>query len=126
MTRPEIYFGEATNDYCFVNTHLKEFDYPAGDQNVYTSYCGRGRHSRLRASGGGCSSRWTSARRTSCFSSDISPESRLMIYRHVLERAERLTPFLRYDHDPYMVVADDGALVLDARRLHHLRTLSLL
>jgi hypothetical protein len=33
-----------------------------------------------------------------------------MIYRRVLERAQRLTPFLHYDHDPYMVIGDDHAL----------------
>ena len=34
-----------------------------------------------------------------------------MIYRNILERASRLTPFLTYDHDPYLVVAADGSLV---------------
>ena len=33
-----------------------------------------------------------------------------MIYRQVLDRARRLTPFIHYDHDPYMVIADNGAL----------------
>jgi hypothetical protein len=33
-----------------------------------------------------------------------------MIYRRVLDRAQRLTPFIHYDHDPYMVIADNGAL----------------
>jgi uncharacterized protein len=109
VTRPEIYYGESTNDYCFVNTHLKEFDYPAGDQNVYTRYAGAG--------GIAVEGFWRRllfalnfSEKNILFSSDISPESRLMIYRRVLERAEHLTPFLRYDHDPYMVVADDGAL----------------
>jgi uncharacterized protein len=114
ITRPEIYYGESTNEYCFVNTHLKEFDYPAGDQNVYTSYAGTG--------GVPVEGFWRRllfalkfGEKNILFSSDISPESRLMIYRRVLERAERLAPFLTYDHDPYMVVAEDGALywVLD-------------
>ena len=42
ITRPEIYYGELANDYVFVKTRAKEFDYPAGDQNVYTSYEGQG------------------------------------------------------------------------------------
>jgi uncharacterized membrane protein (UPF0182 family) len=109
IARPELYYGESANEYCFVNTRLKEFDYPAGDQNVYTSYAG----------GGGIAVEgfWRRllfalrfGEKNILFSSDISPESRLMIYRRVLERAERLTPFLSYDHDPYMVVAEDGAL----------------
>jgi uncharacterized membrane protein (UPF0182 family) len=109
VSRPEIYYGESANEYCFVNTHLKEFDYPSGDQNVYTRYAGAG--------GIAVESFWRRllfalkfGEKNILFSSDISPESRLMIYRRVLERAERLTPFLSYDHDPYMVVADDGTL----------------
>jgi hypothetical protein len=33
-----------------------------------------------------------------------------MIYRRILDRAQRLTPFLSYDSDPYMVIANDGSL----------------
>jgi hypothetical protein len=33
-------------------------------------------------------------------STDIQNDSRLMIYRQILERAARLTPFLRYDPRP--------------------------
>jgi uncharacterized membrane protein (UPF0182 family) len=44
-------------------------------------------------------------------SSDITDESRLMIYRRVLERAQRLAPFLDFDNDPYLVIAEDGSLV---------------
>ncbi|HEV2177013.1 MAG TPA: UPF0182 family protein [Terriglobia bacterium] len=109
ITRPEIYYGELPNDYCFVNTRLKEFDYPSGDQNVYTSYAGAG----------GIPVR-NFARRLLfalkfgepkiLLSTDIRPESRLMIYRSILDRAGRLTPFLTYDHDPYMVIAQDGSL----------------
>ena len=40
IERPEIYFGEVTNNYVIVNTLQKEFDYPMGEQNVYTTYEG--------------------------------------------------------------------------------------
>ena len=33
-----------------------------------------------------------------------------MIYRRILDRAQRLTPFLSYDHDPYLIAANDGSL----------------
>ena len=36
-----IYYGEETNQYLLVNTNTKEFDYPKGDDNVYTSYEGK-------------------------------------------------------------------------------------
>ena len=42
ISRPELYFSELATDYVFVNTRAKEFDYPAGNQNVYTTYEGQG------------------------------------------------------------------------------------
>ncbi len=109
VSRPEIYYGELGNDYCFVKTGAQEFDYPRGDQNVYTNYQGTG--------GIPVNNFWRRllftlafGEKNILFSSDIHAESRLMIYRRVLERAQRLMPFIRFDHDPYMVIADDGAL----------------
>jgi uncharacterized membrane protein (UPF0182 family) len=109
VTRPEIYYGELPNEYCFVKTQAQEFDYPRGDQNVYTTY---------QASGGlPLRGFWRRllftlkfGEKNILFSRDIGPESRLMIYRRALERVTRLTPFLRYDHDPYLVIAGDGSL----------------
>ncbi|RPJ33353.1 MAG: hypothetical protein EHM27_18100, partial [Deltaproteobacteria bacterium] len=42
ITRPEIYFGEISNDYTFVRTKRPEFDYPVGEKNVYSQYEGKG------------------------------------------------------------------------------------
>ena len=42
VTRPEIYFGELTDRYVYVKTKQKEFDYPQGDANNYTTYEGTG------------------------------------------------------------------------------------
>ena len=42
LTRPEIYFGELADRYVYVNTKQKEFDYPQGDVNTYTTYEGTG------------------------------------------------------------------------------------
>ena len=109
ITRPEIYYGELGNDYCFVRTRAQEFDYPQGDQNVYTNYQGAG--------GIPVENFWRRllfalafSEKNVLFSGDIQPASRLMIYRRVLDRAQRLTPFVAYDHDPYLVVASDGSL----------------
>ena len=110
VSHPEIYYGELPSDYCFVDTRLKEFDYPAGDQNVYTSYSGSG-----GLPVGNIGRRLLFALKFGepkiLLSADIQDSSRLLIYRNVLERASRLTPFLTYDRDPYLVVADDGSLV---------------
>jgi uncharacterized membrane protein (UPF0182 family) len=42
ITRPQIYYGEKTNDYVIVGAKAQEFDYPMGDSNVYGSYEGKG------------------------------------------------------------------------------------
>lgn len=42
ITRPEIYYGEITKGYVIVKTKAKEFDYPKGDENVYSTYAGNG------------------------------------------------------------------------------------
>ena len=49
MTRPEIYFGEVTNNDVYVNTRQQEFNYPQGDTDSVTSYEGHRRHHPRRA-----------------------------------------------------------------------------
>jgi len=115
ITRPEIYYGEQANDYCFVDTRNKEFDYPSGSQDVYTTYEGTG-----GITVGGLLRRLLFTLKFGelniLLSSDVRPDSRLMIYRQVVDRASRLAPFLRFDADPYMVITQEGDLVwmLDA------------
>lgn len=38
VTRPEIYYGEATDKPVFVKGNIEEFDYPLGDSNQMTKY----------------------------------------------------------------------------------------
>jgi uncharacterized membrane protein (UPF0182 family) len=109
VTRPELYYGEMSNNYCFVKTRSQEFDYPRGDQNVYTSYAGPGGIPVLNF--------WRRllfamkfGQKNILFSSDIQPQSRLMIYRRPLDRVYRLAPFLRLDRDPFIVISQDGSL----------------
>ena len=40
VDRPEIYYGEKTDQYVIVNTSAQEFDYPMGEENVYADYTG--------------------------------------------------------------------------------------
>ncbi len=110
VTRPEIYYGEISNDYVFVRTRSQELDYPAGDQNVYTRYAGRG--------GVRVASFLTKLAFAIRFgeikivlSDDITAESRIMIYREAAQRVRQIAPFLRFDRDPYMIITDDGRLV---------------
>jgi uncharacterized membrane protein (UPF0182 family) len=41
VARPEIYFGELTNTDVYVKTRQKEFNYPQGQTNSFTSYDGK-------------------------------------------------------------------------------------
>jgi uncharacterized membrane protein (UPF0182 family) len=114
VNRPEIYFGELTDDYVLVKTTEQELDYPAGDQNVYTTYEGTGGvvlNSFVK--------RLAYALRLGSnqvlLSGSITPESRLLWQRAIDERVRAVAPFLSYDPDPYLVIAN-GRLVwlLDA------------
>ena len=110
ISRPELYFSELATDYVFVKTRAKEFDYPAGDQNVYTAYTGQG--------GIPLGSFWRKtlfAARLGDFklllSDDLTTESRVLLYRNIRERVQRIAPFFRYDDDPYMVISATGRIV---------------
>jgi uncharacterized membrane protein (UPF0182 family) len=114
LDRPEIYYGELSQGYVIAGTEEQELDYPAGDQNVYTSYAGTGGvllNSPLK--------RLAYALRLGdtqvLLSSAITPDSRLMWRRAIAERVRTVAPFLSYDADPYPVIVD-GRLVwiLDA------------
>jgi len=110
VTRPEIYYGEIANDYVLVRTRSQELDYPRGDQNVYTRYEGHGGVPILS-----WARRLAFAARFAepkiILSDDLTPESRILMYRTVLPRIQRIAPFFSYDRDPYLVITDDGRLV---------------
>jgi hypothetical protein len=105
VTRPEIYYGEQTNDYVIVKTKTQEFDYPKGDSNVYTTYGGDG----------GVPIRSLFRRLLFAaafkdpqilFTRYLAPDSRIMFYRPVHIRVRKIAPFLRFDQDPYLFVAE--------------------
>jgi uncharacterized membrane protein (UPF0182 family) len=109
ITRPEIYYGERANDYVFVKTKAQELDYPAGDQNVYTTYEGKG--------GVPVNSLWRKLLYSAHYgtlrialSDDIIRESRILYYRQIQERVKKIAPFIIFDRDSYLVIAPGGRL----------------
>lgn len=104
IDRPEIYFGESTNDYVITNTSETEFDYPSGESNVYCEYEGTG-GIRLNLF-----NRILFAIRERSLkmlvSTNINSDSKILIYRNINERVNKIAPFLMVDDDPYVVVAD--------------------
>ncbi len=109
VTRPEIYFGELSNDYVVVKTKVPEFSYPTATGNINTTYAGKG--------GVPIDSLLKKALFAATFktekillSSDITAESRIIYNRNINERVRAIAPFLRFDGDPYMVVDATGRL----------------
>jgi len=115
VTKPEIYYGELSNDYVIVKTKVPEFGYPTATGNINTTYAGKGGvviDSLLRKA------LFAAQFKTEkiLLSSDITPESRIIYNRNIKERVETIAPFLSFDVDPYMVVDGSGRLkwIIDA------------
>jgi uncharacterized membrane protein (UPF0182 family) len=105
IKEPSLYYGELSSDYAIVRTATREFHYPRGEDNVFTQYAGDG--------GLPIGSLWRKvlfALRFGAYqillSNDIGEESRILFYRNIRERVQKLAPFLAFDRDPYLVVAD--------------------
>ena len=104
ITRPEIYFGELSNEYIVVGTDETEFDYPSGDSNQYTQYEGTaGIDLNLF-------NRLVFAINERSFkllvSSNIDSDSKIIVHRNVMDRIRTIMPYLSYENDPYMVTVD--------------------
>ncbi len=103
--QPRIYYGEIANTYVMTGTKVKELDYPSGNDNVYNVYDGRG--------GIKIGSFW----RKSLFARYLNdwqmlltrnflPNTKVLFRRNINQRIREIAPFLQYDGDPYLVVAD--------------------
>jgi hypothetical protein len=109
-----IYYGALTRERVYVRTSEKEFDFPQGQANAETVYDGKG--------GIPLSNFWRKlvvAHETDglrLFISDyFTPDSRVLLRRNIVERVERLAPFLSFDRDPYIVAdGDHYSYIIDA------------
>jgi len=114
VTHGAIYYGALTRDRVYVRTTEKEFDFPQGQANPETVYNGKG--------GIPLSSFWrklvVANERDGLrlfISGYFTPESRVLLRRNIVERVERLAPFLIFDHDPYIVAdGDHYSYIIDA------------
>ncbi len=110
IERPQIYFGEGNMGYSFAPaSELIEIDYPVGNTNQLTSYD--------TSAGGGIPVRSFWHRLAMAIhlgsldvllSDYITPQSRLLIRRNILERVDEVAPYLYTDSDPYPVLTDEG------------------
>ncbi|MCI7146438.1 MAG: UPF0182 family protein [Clostridiales bacterium] len=104
ITDPEIYFGEMTNDYVLVNTSEDEFDYPDGNSNKYCQYEGDSGIKMNLMSRILFSVKEKSLKML--VSGNINSDSQILIYRNIMDRVQKIMPYLDYDEDPYMVTVD--------------------
>jgi uncharacterized protein len=102
---PRIYYGEVTDTDVIAPTKVKEFDYPSGEDNVYNTYSGKG--------GVPIGSAWRRLLFANylknwqmIFTRNFTPETKLLFRRNINKRVRAIAPFLRYDSDPYLVVAN--------------------
>jgi hypothetical protein len=109
VREPALYFGELSNDHVFVRTATEEFDYPRGEDNVFTSYQGEG---GIPLSG--IFRRLLFALRFGSTDTLLSPalnsSSRVLLNRRIADRVSRIAPFLTFDRDPYLAI-DEGKLL---------------
>ncbi|WP_026894923.1 UPF0182 family membrane protein [Clostridiisalibacter paucivorans] len=109
IKRPEIYFGESTNDYIITNTDEMEFDYPQGSDNKQTIYEGD-----AGIELGGINKLLYAIKQKSfkiLISNNVNTDSRIVLYRNINQRIRKIAPFIEYDENPYLVLnQDDGKL----------------
>lgn len=103
VDKPQIYFGEMTDDYIITNTNINELDYPSsGSDNKETVYNGKagitlnGLNRLLFMLNKGSAN--------FILSQDIKSDSKMIMNRNIKDRVEKIAPFLEYDNDPYIVI----------------------
>ena len=122
--QPRLYYGALAHTYVMTSTRVQELDYPSGNENFYNVYDGSGGVSlgrfwqrliyavKLRD--------WQML-----FTRNFTPETKLLFRREIKERIQTIAPFLLYDRDPYLVIADphlqrvDGQLVPGGEGIAH-------
>ena len=102
---PRIYYGEVTDTDVMTSTKVKEFDYPSGEENIYNTYNGKG-----GIAIGSTWRRWLFANYLKnwqmVLTRNFTPETKLLYRRNINKRVQAIAPFLHYDSEPYLIVAD--------------------
>ncbi len=100
-------------EFVLVRTNAPEFDYPLrGEESKW-------KQTRYQGDAGvPIGSWWRRLLFAARFmdlglllNTDITSESRLLMYRRILERVSAVAPFLLIDRDPYPIITSDGSIV---------------
>lgn len=115
--KPRLYYGLLTNTQIMTSTKVKELDFPLGNENVYNIYDGEG--------GIVIGTGWKRflfayylKNWQMLFTDNFTPETKLLFRRNILERVKAIAPFLHYDSNPYLVVADSNSTSVDYNHLY--------
>ena len=105
ITEPRIYYGRSGADYLLVKTKNQEFDYPGPNGDVYSTYTGTG-----GIPVGSALNKFAFLVRFGSLkfftTSAITADSRVIIKNKIADRLAAAAPFLTFDKNPYMVIAD--------------------
>jgi len=104
VDQPAIYFGEQTNNYVLAPSAQKEFDYPSGSGDVYTNYAGT--HGVPLAGANRLLYAAYMGDLNLLITSQVTAKTQILYQRNIVDRVREIAPFLDYDSDPYIVVAD--------------------
>jgi len=107
IERPSIYYGLEHYTYAIAPNNAGEIDYPKGNTNVLTNYRGSG--------GVSISSLFKKLvfafhfkEKNVFFTTKTNAQSKILFRRNIVERIQRLAPFLLLDKAPYIVVTPEG------------------
>ncbi len=104
IEEPRIYFGEEDYEYVVVNAKSPEFDYPSGGDNQEVYYKGNGGIELNLINRLAFALYYRSPELL--LSPQVTFDSKILINRNVMSRVQTVAPFLEYDEDPYMTIAD--------------------
>lgn len=103
VEQPSVYFGEGKYTYVIAPNDAGEIHYPKGETNVMVSYEGKG--------GVPISSIFARAifayyykDLDLLFTTKTNARSQILFRRNIVERIQTITPFLKLDKDPYLVI----------------------
>lgn len=105
VENPRIYFGEMVSDYIITGARTDEFDHPRGGENETYRYTGSAgiKLSFLNRVLYAIEEKEPKI----LISSLIDRNSKIIRKRNIVDRVRTIAPFLHYDEDPYIVLADN-------------------
>lgn len=113
IKEPSIYYGELTSDYVLTNAakDVNEFHY---NGDTETRYKGNGGIKLTLLNRFLFAFKYADL--NMLISSFVDNNTKILINRQILDRAQKVLPFLNIDTDPYIMIGDDGKLkwIIDA------------